>query len=119
MSKARQNYMHQCDVLFSKLIRARGECELASPSCRGPLQCAHGFSRRYSAVRCDPRNAFALCQGHHFFYTHRPLEWVEWLRERWGDELYAELRTAALSQVKVDWKALSAELRQRVSEAVG
>lgn len=96
------------DRLFSVLTRAGGKCLNCGST--GRLQCAHGFSRRYRSVRWDPRNAFCLCQGCHMFYTHRPLEWDEWLLERWGPELYAELRSLALSTIKVDLDAVRQEL---------
>lgn len=105
----RRNYSAQCDVLFSKLVRAPGRCVICGSSDR--VQCAHGFSRRYRAVRWDRRNAWALCQAHHLFYTHRPLEWDTWLHEQWGDELYAEMRALALAGERLDLKALVAELK--------
>lgn len=86
--------LRRCDSLFSKLIRARGRCEHCGTTM--DLQCAHGFSRRYRAVRWDVRNAFALCSGDHMYFTIRPLEWDDWLRDRWGTELYDELRALAL-----------------------
>lgn len=110
--KARVNHL---DRLFSVLTRAGGECVHCGATER--LQCAHGFSRRYRNVRWDSRNAFCLCQGCHLFFTHRPLEWDEWLRDRWGEDLYAELRALALSIAKVDLDevraALVAETRRR------
>lgn len=107
--------VNQLDRLFSVLTRACGECVGCGATDR--LQCAHGFSRRYRNVRWDFRNAFCLCQGCHMFYTHRPLEWDEWLLDRWGADLHAEIRTLALSIAKVDLdevrEALVAETRHR------
>lgn len=97
--------MKRADEAFSKLVRSRGICESGRQEHKGILQCAHGFSRRYGATRCDERNAFALCSGCHVYYTHRPLEWDEWLRERWGEGLYAEIRSLALSGIRPDWTA--------------
>lgn len=95
--KARVDHL---DRLFSVLTRSGGECLHCGAHER--LQCAHGFSRRYRNVRWDPRNAFCLCQGCHLFFTHRPLEWDEWLLNQWGADLYAEIRSLALSTAKVD-----------------
>ncbi len=89
------------DKLFSILVRDAGACVNCKTTDR--LQCAHGFSRRYRNVRWDMRNAFCLCVRCHMFYTHRPLEWDEWLLDRWGFELYYEIRKLALDTVnKVD-----------------
>lgn len=103
--KARIDHL---DRLFSVLTRAPGVCVHCGATER--LQCAHGFSRRYRSVRWDSRNAFCLCQGCHMFFTHRPLEWDEWLRNRWGNALYTELRALALSTEKVDLEAVREEL---------
>jgi hypothetical protein len=103
------------DRLFSVLIRSAGVCVHCGATDR--LQCAHGFSRRYRSVRWDFRNAFCLCQRCHMFFTHRPLEWDEWLRARWGDDLYTEVRRLALSTTKADLdvirESLVAETKRR------
>ena len=88
------------DALFSKIVRARsGACVNCGSVER--LQCAHGFSRRYRNARWDYRNAFCLCAGCHMFFTHRPIEWDNWLRERWGGDLYDEIRALAQQTTKV------------------
>ena len=92
--------LRKADSLFSKLIRSRGCCEQCGS--REWLQCAHGFSRRYRAVRFDERNAWALCRSCHVFFTHRPLEWDGWMRKAMGAELYEEVRTLALTGPKPD-----------------
>lgn len=108
--KKRQNYQKQADAVFGRIIRAPGVC-MACGSSRY-IQCAHGFSRRYAPTRTDLRNAFPLCRGCHVYWTHRPLEWDEWLLDTWGEVLYDELRELALSGVRVDWKQRLAELRE-------
>ena len=105
----------ECDRLFSRFIRLRdGGCVLEH-DCAGPLQCAHGFSRRYFATRWDPINAWALCSGGHYRYTVRPLEWDEWMRERMG-ELYEPTRRRALAGKMPDLEATRAELRDLVAK---
>lgn len=96
------------DRLFSVLTRASGVCLNCEATER--LQCAHGFSRRYRNARWDFRNGFCLCQGCHMFFTHRPLEWDDWLRDRWGEDLYAEIRSLALGTTKVDLDAVRSVL---------
>lgn len=98
--------MRQADSLFSRLIRSRGTCEAANtgPACSGALQCAHIISRSYKSIRTDERNALCLCAAHHTYYTHRPLEWEDWVRESFGT-LWDELRVLALEYRSVDWRA--------------
>lgn len=111
---ARRNYSKQCDELFSKLVRSVGVCEIDDGRpCSGVLQCAHGFSRRYHAVRWDRRNAFSACQGHHFYYTNNPLQWDDFLHKTWGTVQYLRMRNLAVTGTKPDTKALLLELRSQ------
>ena len=109
--------MEECDRLFGRLVRGRGPCV-----CCGSfefIQCAHGFSRSYRAVRWDDRNAFPLCRACHVRFTHRPLEWDQWLRERWGALEYEAIREQALTHRAPDMDELVLTLRERVKvEAV-
>ena len=100
-----------CDVLFGRVIRARGGCEACGS--RSNLQCAHGFSRRYRATRWDERHCFSLCRGCHFRFTVRPLEWDEFMRDRLGEVLYEELRDLALTGPNPDLAVTFARLTQR------
>ena len=109
--KKSQSLTVQCDTLFGQIIRSRGACEDCGKVT--DLQAAHGFSRRYRAVRWDERNCFALDRGCHLKYTVRPLEWDEWLRNRWGEDLYTELRELALHGRNPDLKETLARLQER------
>ena len=103
--------VRKADILFSLAVRSVGRCAALGEH-KGPLQCAHGFSRRYRAVRWDSRNAFSLCAGHHLYFTHRPLEWDEWMREAMGDA-YELVRIKALTGPKPDMTAILEGLTQR------
>ena len=103
----------QADALFGKLIRSPGFCVTCGST--DTIQCAHGFSRSYRSVRWDFRNAFAQCRSCHFHFTNHPLEWDDWLRDKWGADLYAEMKALALSYRKVDMPALIADLKERVA----
>lgn len=108
------NQTKVCDGLFGKIIRSTGECVHCAQTF--DLQCAHGFSRGYRAVRWDERNAFCLCRGCHLYFTVRPIEWDDWLRARWGDELYTELRTLALHGPNPKLAEMLVLLRERARE---
>lgn len=100
----------EADRLFSLAVRSVGRCE-ASGAHKGNLQCAHGFSRSYKAVRWDRRNAWCLCAGHHTFYTHHPIEWDLFLLDNMGLEQYHQVRKTALTHVTPDLELVLAELR--------
>lgn len=101
----------QADRLFSQIVRSKGYCEKCHK--RSNLQCAHVLSRRYNNTRVDLGNAFCLCAGCHFYFTHHPLEWEAWVIGRRGATWYRGLKRKALdTTVKVDWKAEVARLRE-------
>lgn len=83
----------RCDVLWSKIIRASngGRCKLAGQDhvrCGGPIQGAHCFGRGHHSVRHELWNGWAICSGHHVFYSHHPEAWTDLLTEAWGEEPY-------------------------------
>ncbi len=104
--------VRKADKLFSLRVRSAGACVSMRDGHAGPLQCAHGFSRRYQGTRWDFRNAFCLCAGCHVYFTHRPLEWDEWMRYRMGFA-YESVRLKALNGGKQDMDAIIAELERR------
>lgn len=112
----------EADRLFSLLIRSEGSCAArgdAGVACNGALQCAHGFSRSYRNTRWDERNAWPLCQAHHTFYTHRPIEWTIWMKDRMGENLYLIVQATALQTKAPDLEAILAELRAWVDPTTG
>ena len=64
------------------------------------LNSHHIFTRNNYAVRWDMDNGITLCSGCHtmssIFSAHKtPLEFIEWIREFWGEEWYERLRAKA------------------------
>lgn len=111
----RTTLRNKADKLFSLYIRDRDRrCRRCGKS--GDLQCAHGFSRSYHKTRWDERNAWAMCRGCHTFFTHRPIQWEDWMREDMGEELYEEVRRQAKSiGQKVDLEQVVMELEEMVN----
>lgn len=107
------------DTLFSLIVRAPGRCVILDCDKTTGLQCAHLFSRRYRAIRWDERNAVVLCAGHHHWFTHRPIEWDNWMMNRLGPALYVELRETALAGGRTDFKTLLPHLHARHQELYG
>jgi hypothetical protein len=96
--RARKTPLAKCYRLamsaWEAVIRSTSEvCVSNRGSHGGPIQAAHGFGRRYRHTSLDARNGFALCRACHCYYTHRPEEWIEWLRQVWGEYQYADMAT--------------------------
>jgi len=94
--------------LFSLRIREGGRCECCGETMH--LQCAHVFSRRYLSTRWDFQNAMCLCRGCHVRYTHRPLEWEQFVIGKIGAGVYASLKRKALEICKPDYDEIIKQL---------
>lgn len=112
MAKKKTNYMGQADRLFSQFIRTRdGMCYRCGTT--ENLQCAHIISRSYKTIRTHPLNAIALCRSCHVYFTHRPLEWQDWIEERFPG-IWQQMRDRALTYERVNWKARVTELKEEL-----
>jgi hypothetical protein len=107
------------DALCGQLVRARGMCEVDGCDARTDLQWAHGFSRSYRKIRHDLRNGFCLCRSHHMGFTVNPIAWDDWLRAKWGDAQYAQMRFLALSGPRANLKETVARLREEIDMRLG
>jgi 5-methylcytosine-specific restriction endonuclease McrA len=99
----------KCDKLFSQIVRSVGACEKCGST--DWLQTSHIVSRRYSATRCDRRNAQCLCAGCHRFFTLWPKEFSRWITASIGVELYEELKLKAETVTKTDWSEVYTNLQ--------
>lgn len=83
-------------TLHSMVVRARAgyRCERCGTT-DGQLQCAHIVSRRYTATRCDPFNAWCLCASCHRRLTEHPDEHVQFAYATRGEIGYQSLRACA------------------------
>lgn len=111
----------EADRLWSLIVRRWDSCEsaetaLSTGDCSGRMQAAHGFSRRYRNTRWLPLNGFCLCAAHHVYFTHRPIEWDNWLREVWGQTTYNELRLLALRTTPPDVAEALEKLRAEAAQ---
>lgn len=105
----------QLDRWFSMIVRSVGHCRYCGTTER--LQCAHIVSRRYLGVRFDFGNAYCLCAGCHLRFTHRPLEWEQYVIEQMGEEAYRDLKRRALdSRGPLDRVAIGEALFARADE---
>ena len=97
-----------------RLIVVKDRCELADWHAMTNTVCTesdglqdnHGIDRGYKRgnLRWDPSNGFSGCAGANATAHYRPLEWREFLRLRWGADIY-ELRVQiALHGPKPDYE---------------
>ena len=97
------------DKWFSVIVRAEGRCRRCGTT--EGLQCAHIVSRRYSGTRFSRDNAMCLCARCHMYFTHRPLEWDEYVTSLMGESAYADLKRRAIGfQGPLDRRAVAHEL---------
>lgn len=84
---SRKNAKKQADQLFSKIVRARGECQAAGDgwTCGGPLQCCHVEGRANHRLRWEELNALCMCASHHRHYTSYPIAWAELVADRFPE----------------------------------
>lgn len=98
--KERKVTRNQCHTIWSLAVRARDKTCQAIGETLGRqvhtcdssvLQGAHGLGKKaYPAVRFKTWNGYALCPVAHVYYTWREPEWQNFLRKRWGNELYEQ-----------------------------
>ena len=103
----------KCDKLWSLVIRRTGACKLAGKDhvrCGGVLQAAHCFGRGHAGVRHELWNGWAICSGHHVWYTHHPEAWTALLIEAWGQEVYQTRYEQAKAIAKPDYSKILSEL---------
>lgn len=112
--RSSKSLVAQADKLASLIVRAPGYC--ANCGVTFQLQCAHGFPRTYRNTRWDERNLWALCKACHVYFTYRPLEWTDWMKDRMGLDLYRAVRGAALSPTKIDVANVLSVLKARAEE---
>jgi hypothetical protein len=94
--------------LHSQVVRSRGVCARCGERDPAKLQCAHIIPRRYSATRCDPEAAWALCKGCHMRLTEHPDEHMALVEATIGLDRFWELKRTAEAGVKANdayWQA--------------
>lgn len=108
------------DTLWSKLVKekAGNKCEYCGKV--DGLNSHHIFSRSNRSVRWDDENGVSLCVSHHVFgnfSAHKsPIEFVEWVKTRRGEEWYKTIRRKAVTPMKVDLEAIKSELKTKLEK---
>lgn len=117
---SRKALTRQADELASRIVRARGHCEMKvlAPelACAGQPQAAHIVGRSFRSTRWDLDNILASCAAHHMFFTHHPAAFYLALEKVWPG-LLDMLWTRA--QVPWDKQYPIAELALRIAQDGG
>jgi hypothetical protein len=110
----------QCAILWARWIRREERCEFVGVFvgsrqhlvCTGNLQAMHGFGKKaYPGVRYAVWNGFCGCSAVHSYYTWRPPEWENYLRSRWGEEVYQQRLREAMETRKYDLSVVASTFR--------
>jgi hypothetical protein len=110
----------QCAILWARWIKRNEKCEfIGQPvgsrmhlQCGGGLQAMHGFGKKaYPGVRYAVWNGFSGCGAVHAYYSWRPPEWENYLRSRWGEELYQQRLSEAMLVRKYDLATVAQTFR--------
>lgn len=87
-------------ALHAAVVKARDAGCVRCNDPDGRLECAHIFSRGYSAVRTDEGNAVALHSGCHRYLTRNPHEHVTFFQNYLGLDAYNALKDKAYQGTK-------------------
>lgn len=63
-------------------------------------------------IRADPQNSVVLCAGCHVFYTHRPVEWGDWVEGKFPGRL-DYLKSLIRKGYKPDYESIIADLEKQ------
>lgn len=97
------------DELASKIIRSQGYCEVCGKTSN--LQCAHVISRKFIQTRFDLENLLCLCWHCHFEFAHKdPIGFARWFDNKFGGNLYDELKRRSKKIKKFDYEGKYQEL---------
>lgn len=106
----------KADMLYSRLVRSRGQCERCGDT-YGPFDTAHIVRRRYSATRCVEDNAWCLCRkGCHPTVDEWRHEFMALVERTIGVERYEELCRDAQEGIPVSSKLWWAAEVERLTD---
>jgi hypothetical protein len=101
----------ELDRLTSLVIRKRDRKCVTCGEARG-LECSHFHSRRYLGIRFDLRNCHAMCAACNRLHNSDRGPYLEFMLERYGPGVVAELDGLRMSLRKVTDEELRQTLEQ-------
>jgi len=119
MTYAKKGPAKRCDVLFSRIVRSRGQCERCGLT-DTPFQCAHIIRRRYAATRCLEDNAWCLCVPCHQLVDGNAGEFTDLVNRTIGrprfDGLYSTAQGGPPGSYALFWRGELQRLLARCDE---
>jgi len=110
------------DKLCSEFVRKRAMsrvhgCErcLTWKADYKQLECCHFIGRSKRATRYDSDNMIGCCMGCHRYLDSRPLEFVDFMRKRLGEQAFDLLQARARQIGKVDKAAIELYLEEQLA----
>ena len=111
--------------IWSKLVRELDDytCQVCHKSFRhdpGFLDASHHIPRAHGATKWELDNGSSKCRKCHGEMDRQPLEHIEWIKNRLGEERYEALRMKGTQPMKMtdkDRRELAASLRKQLKEA--
>ena len=91
----RRKLRDKLDKLLGIIVRQRAGYKCERCGKHTPLNTAHIFSRRNLSTRWDKDNILCLDVGCHFWGHQNPILFVEFVKEKLGDEKYEALKVKA------------------------
>ncbi len=116
VKKPKRPSIAQLDKLWAEIVKIRAgyKCEYCGR--KDTLNSHHLFSRSSMGMRWNIQNGCCLCVSHHVFgnfSAHKsPFEFVEWIKEKRGEEWYKQLRRQAQEIYKPNYIAIKAGLME-------
>jgi hypothetical protein len=108
------------DILFSRIVRSRGDRRCQRCGVFPATDTAHIIGRRFSATRCIEDNAWLLCRSCHQTTALWPQDFLRLVSSTIGQERYEELRrvaeTGIVGSSKLFWANEVARLKTRCEE---
>ena len=101
-----------CVDLAKKITRAKGACECCGrlPDAYNPLDGAHIVPVRHSHTAADLRNLLCLRRDCHIYWTAHPLEFEEFVENKWPGRLIEMRQKARTNRGRPDWDSLHTSL---------
>ena len=117
------------DKLFSEYIRRRdsddrGMCKCIScgkeaPAFGGTMHAGHLFSRRYLAIRFDPKNVNSQCSYCNTFLNGNQIKAARGVNNKWGEGTVENLESRMHTVVKlsrVDYLEAIENIKRKLGE---
>ena len=96
---------------YTSIIVRRRDRRCVTCGTRRNLQCSHFYSRRYLAIRFDPRNCNAMCRRCNLRHNSSPFAYMRFMQKTYGPDAVLELHETRMTPTRVTDEELAHLLR--------